>query len=259
MEIADNMKFQLALILVALGGVACAQNIETMDRTERPTLSGLSPADRASSQGGWGLGIMPYFSYFTGNENTFYGPGLTVFLRPPHGNGMGNSTVSYRLDTVLATGFNREFRDVFLADVQLTPNSWPIVISGTYTLDNLRDESKYTGWGGTASKSFGLASGQTLELAVTGTDERISFTRSGINSFGHSRVGSSDHSSVWDASAGVYYEGGFALILDYVFKSDVEGFSTWWAQAYAPLTKNIGVRFGVAEKNIFGFQVGYKF
>jgi hypothetical protein len=65
--------------------------------------------------------------------------------------------------------------------------------------------------------------------------------------------------TVWDASAAIHYEGGVSLLFDYVFDSDFEGVSSWWTQVSVPFTKNIKSRFILAQHNITGFQIGWKF
>jgi hypothetical protein len=237
----------------ALAGAAFTQTLAGMDRTERSIFLGESPTERTQSgTGGLHLTAMPYYSYFIGDGIIVSGPGARIFFSPMS-NGMGRTVASYRYDTDTMTGFGHLTRDLFVTNVQLTPDSFPVTITGTYTNDNLRNSSRFTGWGATASKSFGFGPGQTLELSVTGTSERISFP--GLPNDGQLV----ESGTVWDAAAGIYYEGGVSLLFDYVFKSDFEGVSSWWTQVSVPFTKNIRSRFILAQHNITGFQIGWKF
>jgi hypothetical protein len=179
---------------------------------------------------------------------------VAVFFAPTN-NGFGRVWASYRYDTLTASGFGHAFRDLIVANVQLSPNSFPVNLVGTYTNDNIRDDSRVTGLGITASKAFGFATGQTLELAVTGTNERVSFPSGGGNVQGNQNTSG----TVWDASASMFYEGGASLSLDYVFKSDFEGSSSWFAQAAFPLSSHLRGRFILGQNNVTGVQFGWKF
>lgn len=239
-----------------------SQSLSGMDRTERITNLGESPMER-TELGKMKFSVTPFYSYFSGEGAIISGPGARLGFAP-FSSGIGRIFGSYHYDTITGGG-GHQIRDLFVVNVQLTPDNFPVTINGTYTNDNLRNSSRFTGWGATVSKSFNFGPGQTLELGFTGTQERISFP--GFNEGGGGGGGSFadgespivEKGTVWDGSAALFFDGGVSLLFDYVFDSDFEGRSLWFTQVSVPFGKSLRARFILGQDNVTGFEVGWKF
>src|ERR1044072_2473373 len=140
------MKVLGAIVFSALTPAGFAQSLAGMDRTERITNLGDSPMERMEP--GKKFTITPFYSAYQGEGAHVFGPGVRVGANLMN-NGIGRILASYHYDNI--TGFGNQIRDLFVVNFQLTPDSFPFVINATYTNDNLRNASRFTGWGATLS------------------------------------------------------------------------------------------------------------